>query len=506
MTAGKHNLAALAEAAFERTGDHPALFFEGAWHDSGALRDRCLRLASGLQELGIEPGDRVVVMMTNCPEVGLLYTALWRAGAVITPALFLLSADDLRHILESSEATAVVTTPEILDTVKVAAKDLPSVKWILATEIQDDPEVVPLTSLEDAVPGEIVPRDDSELAALMYTGGTTGRAKGVMISHENLWHAGRAGHEVTYIPGINRTAVPLPLAHSYGLLVTAAGLHAEEPGVAILQRWFDAPNLLELIQEHKVQQAAVVPTMLQLLLAQPLEDYDLSSLQKITSGASPLSPGVVEEFERRVPGVEIREGYGLTETTALISTNPFGARKLGSVGVPAPGCEVRVLDDEGNQVPSNEPGEIAARSPMIMLGYWRSDGEGDVSADGWFRTGDIGRVDEDGYIWIMDRKKDLIIRGGFNVYPRDIEEVLLLHPAVAQAGVVGRPDEARGEEVVAFVQLHPGEELDEEDLIAFARERLGKYKYPREVRFVDSVPLTPVFKIDRKQLRALLKG
>lgn len=505
MTLGRHNLARLAEDAFERTGDHDSLFFEGTWHSSGQLRDRHLRLAAGLAQLGIAPGDRVVVMMTNCPEVGILYTALWRAGAVITPALFLLSADDLRHILESSEATAIVTTPEILDTVKTAAAGVGTVKWILSTEIEGDPDVLPLSSLEEAQPGDIVARDDSDLAALMYTGGTTGRAKGVMISHDNLWHAGKAGHDVTYIPGLVRTAVPLPLAHSYGLLVTAAGLHAEEPGVAVLQRWFDAPNLLELIQEHEVQQAAVVPTMLQLLLAQPLEDYDLSSLQKITSGASPLAPDVVEEFERRVPGVEIREGYGLTETTALISTNPFGDRKLGSVGVPVPGCEVRILDDDGNELPTNEPGEIATRSPMIMQGYWRSDDpEGDIDGEGWFRTGDIGRVDEDGYIWIMDRKKDLIIRGGFNVYPRDIEEVLLQHPAVTQAGVVGKPDEARGEEVVAFVQLAPGETIEADELIAFAREKLGKYKYPREVRFVDAIPLTPVFKIDRKQLRSLL--
>jgi len=505
MPLGRHHLARLAEDAYERTGDHDALFFEGAWHSSGRLRDRYLRVAAGLAELGVAPGDRVVVMMTNCPEVGILYTALWRAGAVITPALFLLSADDLRHILESSEATAIVTTPEILDTVKTATAGVASLKWILATEIEGDPDVVPLASLEQAEPSDIVPREDSDLAALMYTGGTTGRAKGVMISHENLWHAGRAGHDVTHLPGMVRTAVPLPLAHSYGLLVTAAGLHATEPGIAILQRWFDAPNLLELIQDHKVQQAAVVPTMLQLLLAQPLEDYDLSSLQKITSGASPLSPDIVAEFERRVPGVEIREGYGLTETTALISTTPWGARKLGSVGVPVPGCEVRVVDDEGNEVPRNEPGEITTRSSMIMQGYWRSDEpESDVDSDGWFRTGDIGRVDEDGYIWIMDRKKDLIIRGGFNVYPRDIEEVLLQHPAVAQAGVVGRPDHERGEEVVAFVQLAPDQQLEPEELIGFAREKLGKYKYPREVHLVDSIPLTPVFKIDRKQLRTLL--
>jgi long-chain acyl-CoA synthetase len=494
----------LAEESFGRHGDYEALYFEGKWHSSGELADRARRLAQGLAKLGIAPGDRVVVMTSNCPEVGIVYNALWRAGAVITPAIFLLQADDLRHILTSAEATAVVTSPEFLPTVQAAAGDAGSVRWILSTG--DDAEgVITLASLEEPEAGEIVPRDDSDLAALMFTGGTTGAAKGVKITHENLWQAGKAGHEASYIPGITRTIVPLPLSHSYGLLVSAVGLHAVEPGVAVLQRWFDPANFLELAQEHKVQVAAVVPSMLQMLLALPLEDYDLSTLRHIVSGASPLAEEVVHAFERRVPGVEIREGYGLTETAALVSTNPPGRRRLGSVGRPVPGCEVRTVDDDGNDVPRGEPGEIIVRSPMVMPGYWESaDATADAIRQGWFYTGDVGRLDEDGYLYILDRKKDLIIRGGFNIYPRDIEDVLLEHPAVAVAGVVGKPDEVRGEEVAAFVQLNPGHEATPDELIDFAKERLGKHKYPREVRIVDAVPLTPVFKVDRKQLRTML--
>ncbi len=503
MSIGSYNLARLNEEAFERTGDHPALFFEGSWHSSRELYDRTVRLATGLRELGVRPGDRVVVMMTTCPEVPIVYGALWRAGAVITPALFLLSAEDVRLILKDSEATAIVTTPEVLGTVQAAAPGIPSLRWVLSTA--DGDGVISLSSLEEAEPGAIAPRSDSDLAALMYTGGTTGRAKGVMISHENLWHAGQAGHELSYIPGIVRTIVPLPLAHSYGLLVTAVGMHAVEPGVAILQRWFDPGNFLALVQEHEVQAAAVVPSMLQMLLGQPLEDYDLSSLTKITSGASPLPLDVIREFERRVPGAEIREGYGLTETTALVSTTPFGARKLGSVGPPVPGCEIRIVDDDDKELPIGEAGEIVCRSRMVMQGYWRSEeATGEAMKGGWFHTGDIGRLDEDGYLWIMDRKKDLIIRGGFNVYPRDIEDVLVEHPAVALAGVVGRPDPVKGEEVVAFVQLVPGQEVEPAELIEFARSKLGRYKYPREVSIIDAIPLTPVFKIDRKRLRTEL--
>ncbi|HWL66696.1 MAG TPA: AMP-binding protein [Actinomycetota bacterium] len=504
MGLGAHNLAVLGEKSFEKHGDYESLFFEGTTFTSGELRDRALRLSTGFRELGIEPDDRVVVMMSNCPEVGLCYAALWRAGAAITPAIFLLQADDLRHILTHSEARAIVTTPEFLETVKAAAEGVDTLKFIISTGEQTN-GIIDLASLEDAQPGDIVPRADTDLAALMYTGGTTGRAKGVMISHENLFYAGKAGHDSGYVPGINRTLIPLPLSHSYGLLVTAVGLHSKEPGFAVLQRWFDGPDFLTQIANHKVQLAAVVPSMLQMLLSLPLEDHDLSSLRFVVSGASPLAAEVIHEFERRVPGAEIREGYGLTETTALVSTTPPGERKIGAVGKLVPGCEVRIVDDEGNDVAGGTEGEIICRSPMVMQGYWRSDdATEDAIKDGWFYTGDIGKLDDDGYLWILDRKKDLIIRGGFNVYPRDIEDVLVQHPAVAIAGVVGKPDPRLGEEVVAFVQLNPGAEATEEELIEFARERLGKYKYPREVRIVDGVPLTPVFKIDRKQLRTLL--
>ena len=502
MSVGPHNLARLADESFEKHGDHDALFFEGKWFRSGDQHARTEKLAGGLIELGIEPGDRVVVMTSNTEDVGVAYVALWRAGAVVTPAIFLLSPEDLRHILQSSEARAIIASPEWMDTVKAAMEGVDTVKWLISLGEGDD-DTIPLSSLEQTDYSGIVDRADTDLAALMFTGGTTGRAKGVMISHENLWNAGKAGHEISYVPGYTKTIVPLPLSHSYGLLVTAAGLHAEEPGQAFIQRWFDGPNFLELVQEHKIQSGAVVPTMLQIMLTLPLEDYDLSSLTYLVSGASPLAPDVVHEFERRVPSVEIREGYGLTETTALVSSNPPGKRKLGTVGPPVPGSEVRIVDDEGNDV---EEGEIICRSPFIMQGYWRADdATTDAIKDGWFYTGDIGRFDEDGYLMILDRKKDLIIRGGFNVYPRDIEDVLVEHPAVAVAGVVGKPDPMKGEEVIAFVQLDAGQEAPtEQELLEFAKSKLGKYKYPREVRIVDNVPLTPVFKIDRKQLRTLL--
>jgi long-chain acyl-CoA synthetase len=443
----------------------------------------------------------VVVTMANCPEVGIAYNALWRAGAVVTPAIFLLAAEELRHVIADAEACAVITTPEFAPKVSDAVAGLDRVRFVACTAEVDG--FVPLASLETADPGSIISRRDEDLAALLYTGGTTGRSKGVMLSHANLHFTGRAAHEAAYVPGLVRGSMTLPLSHAYGLLVTIAALHSPERSVTVLLRWFDPGAFLSLIEEHRLQLTACVPSMLQILLSQPLEDYDLSSLRYVSSGGAPLAPEVEEEFCRRVPSASIRQGYGLTETAALISTNPTGREKPGSVGIPVPGTELQILDEHGRELPAGEPGEIVCRSPGVMGGYWRSP---DVTAqalrDGWLYTGDIGYLDAEGYLFIVDRKKDVIIRGGFNVYPRDVEDALLTHPAVQVAAVVGRPDRESGEEVVAFVSLHPGSAVTADDLIAWAREHIGGYKYPRDLHIVDAIPLTAVGKINRKELRA----
>ena len=507
MARMEHNLAALGEDSFQRHGDYQSLEFEGRWHRSGELFERGVRLAGGLRELGIRPGDRVAVMLPNCPEVGISYGALWRAGAAITPVIFLLPPPELRYVLEHSGARAIVTAPELLGGVLAASEGLQTLEWVITAgpEEPGNGKVLPLASLETADPSGIVPRDDHDLAALLYTGGTTGRAKGVMLSHENLWRCGKASQESSRVPGVTRHVVPLPLSHAFGLIVTIVGLHAVEPYSSVLLRWFHPTTFLELVQRHRVQSGAVVPSMLQLLLAQPLEDYDLSSLRHLVCGAAPLPPEAAREIERRVPGLEVREGYGCTESGAVISSTPAGRRKLGSVGPPLPGYEVRILDDDDREVAVGERGEICCRAPGVMLGYWKApETTADTLRGGWLHTGDIGRLDEDGYLWVVDRKKDLIIRGGFNVFPRDVEETLVEHPAVAMAGVVGRPDPLHGEEVVAFVSLRPGSSADGEELVGFARSRLSAYKYPREVHVLDDLPLTPVGKVDRKALRQRL--
>ena len=380
---GEHNLGRLSEESFERKGDYEALLFEGRRHRSGELFERSRRIAAGLAELGLAAGDRVVITMANCPEVTIMYQALWRAGLVVTPATFLLPVPDLRHVIANAEASAIVTTPEFVPKVKEAVDGLEHVKFVLCTEEGED-GVLSLASLEDAEPREIVARDDDDLAALLYTGGTTGRSKGVMLSHSNLHFSGRSAMASSHVPGVNRAIATLPLSHAYGLLVTIAGIHNPEPGFSVLLRWFDPKALLESIQEHSLQTSALVPSMLQILLTMPLEDYDLSSLRYVGSGGAPLAPETEEEFRRRVPSVSIRQGYGLTETAALISTNPVGRERRGSVGLPVPDTEVEIRDDEGNALPAGEVGEICCRSPGVMRGYWRSPEVTDEAIrDGW---------------------------------------------------------------------------------------------------------------------------
>jgi long-chain acyl-CoA synthetase len=483
-------LARLAEEAIERRGDYPAVSFEGEWHGSSALHDRATRAGRGLAENGVRPGDRVVVLMENSPDVGVAYNAIARAGAVVTPAVFLLTVAELGRIFADCEPAVVIASELFRDNAVAAGAA----------------RVVTVDELARAEPGSIVPRSDDDLAALVYTGGTTGRSKGVMLTNANLWESGRRATEAGRVEGITRSLTALPLSHAFGLLVLMVGLHEPERHTGVLMRWFNPEAWLELAQEHRTQIAAVVPSMMQMLLAEPLEEYDLSELAFVASGAAPLAAETRDAFERRVPGVRVREGYGLTESSALCTTNPPGAIRPGTVGVPVPGTEVRIVGLDGAEAPAGEAGEICIRSGLVMAGYWNApDLTAETIRDGWLYTGDIGRFDEDGYLTIVDRKKDLILRGGFNVFPRDVEEALLEHPAVTGACVIGRADERLGEEVVAFVTVAQGAGVAGEELVAFGKDRLGGYKYPREVHVLPALPLTPVGKADRKALRELLQ-
>jgi long-chain acyl-CoA synthetase len=496
------SLAVLAEAAQERFGESSSLLFEGTTLTSAELGARARRFAAGLQSLGVAPGDRVAVCMANCPEVLETYQAAWHIGAVVTPLLFLLSEDELRHVLSDSGAVAVVTTPEFLPKVTAAVAGL-AVRCVVTGAPHGT-----AASFDELAAGDeaaLTAVDSTEMAALLYTGGTTGRAKGVMLSHDALswaaWSATLSGVDDDFPVSL----VPLPLAHAFGLLVSTLSVHAVRPARLVLMRWFDPVSWLELAQSERVQIGGVVPTMLRLLAAQPLESYDLSDLRRLVSGSAPLPAEIAEQLARRLPHVEVVEGYGCSETAALATNTPRGQSRAGSVGRAAAGVQLRIEQPDGSDAPPGADGEVLIHAPSVMTGYWHDPIATEQAVhDGWFRTGDVGHLDDDGYLFIIDRLKDLIIRGGFNVYPRDVEEALMRHPDIAVCAVVGRPDEERGEEVVAFVQLNPGATATSADLVEYARAHLSAVKYPREVHLIDQLPLTSIGKLDRKALRAHL--
>ena len=504
-------LGELAERSLERLGDHRAVEFEGAWHTAAQLHERATRLAGGFQRIGVEVGDRVGVCMTNCPEVLLAYAALWRCGAVPMPVISAVTPTELQHVLVDSGAVAVVASPGSAALVREAAYGL-DVRIVLAAGSSDVASDLLLDDLESGEPTPVVRRDSADLAALLYTGGTTGRAKGVMLSHGGLEHIAASRAQVFSQSGAVDLLLPLPLSHVYGLLNAVTRQQMSEPGFVALQRRFDAAQWLEMVARLRPQAGAVVPSMLQLLLRQDLESADLSSLRYVTTGGAPLSLAVREEFERRVGDVRVCDGYGCTELTSTATMNPYSAPRSGSVGLPLPGVELRIEDELGEVLPVGSDGEVCVRSPGVMTGYWRDEAATrQVVVDGWMHTGDVGRLDADGYLYVVDRLKDLIIRGGFNVYPRDVEDVLLAHPLVAAAAVVGRPHEVLGEEVVAYVALRSaseaGFELEPTEvsqlLVTWCADQLAKHKRPREVHVVDAVPLTSVGKTDRKALRRL---
>jgi long-chain acyl-CoA synthetase len=494
------NLAMLGEESVRRHGEYVSLAFEGRELTNVDQLRAANRLANALRRRGVGPDDRVIVMLPNCPEVLQSYAAITRLGAVVVPVVFLLGAAEVRHILEHSGARVLITSPDLAwkaegwdGTVILVGGEAPgALVWDEVVRSEADAFVA-------------VDRAAGDLAVILYTAGTTGQPKGVALSHANLVSNAHAAASLFELDRTQWALAVLPLSHSYGLTLMNAGYLLGTR--AVLLRWFNPELVLETITRYRVQQMSGVPTMFVYLLHYPeAERFDTSSMKLWGSGAAPLPVEIVEPFERKFGG-RLLEGYGLTEASPVVSAHRYsGERRLGSVGQAIPGVEIAIFDDEDRPVPTGEVGEVCVRGPNVMLGYYRMPEEtAKTIRDGWLHTGDMGRLDADGFLSIVERKKDLIIRGGFNVYPREVEEVLYAHPAVAEAAVVGVPDPLMGEDVLAFVVSKQDAATGADALIAFCQERLAKYKCPKQVRFVDALPKSPIGKILRKELRALAR-
>jgi long-chain acyl-CoA synthetase len=483
-------------ASARRDPERAALRLDDAVLSYAALDDASARAASLLRERGVGPADRVGLMLPNVPQFAIAYYGILRAGATVVPMNVLFKRREVAYMLGDAGARLLLVWHGF------AEEALPAAAESGAECLLVEPGGLE-TLLGDVAPlAGAAPRDPADTAVILYTSGTTGTPKGAELTHANL---GRNAEIAVGLFALDPGSVilgSLPLFHSFGQTCTLNAALLAGASTTLLPR-FDAARALEIVERDSVSVFMGVPTMYNALLHHPgRERSDVSSLRVCVSGGASLPVELLHAFEQEF-GCTILEGYGLSETSPIASFNhPGRERKPGSIGTPVDGVEMRVVDPAGENVLPGEVGEIVIRGHNVMKGYWRKpEATADaISPDGWFRSGDLARIDGDGYFFIVDRLKDMIIRGGYNVYPREIEEVLYAHPAVREAAVVGVPHAELGEEVAAAVALRPDAEATEDELREFVRDQVAAYKYPRLVWFVDELPKTATGKVLKREL------
>lgn len=468
---------------------------------------------SALQQNQVQKGDRVAIMLPNCPQYVISYYGILGAGAIVTQVNPMSVEREIEYILTDSGAETIIVMDAFYARVK-SVQAQTSLKNIIVVSLQPSGhDFSPDRSFEKFLAdgnGKVTPvsiEPEHDIAILQYTGGTTGRSKGAMLTHRNILANVMQSyeffkHEMEF--GKERCLTVIPLFHVFGMS-SCMNLCIFTGAESIMLPRFDLEEVLTTIKTEQPTTFPGVPTMYVALTNHPrAEEYGLGSIRTCNSGSAPMPVELLRDFETKT-GAKILEGYGLSETSPATHCNPpFAERKPGSVGIGMPSTEYKIVD-VGNgteEVPVGELGEIIIKGPQVMKGYWNMPEEtANTLRDGWLYTGDIGKVDEDGYLYIVDRKKDLIIASGFNIYPRDIEEVLYEHPAVQEAVVIGVPDPYRGEDVKACLVLKAGKSASEEEIIQYCKQNLSAYKVPRIIEFREQLPKTAVGKILRRALR-----
>ncbi len=491
------NLATILTEAAERDGDHTAFKLDDVELTYSLLEEGSARVAGLLKSKGLEPGDRVGLMMPNVPYFPAIYFGILRAGGVVVPMNVLLKAREVGFYLEDPGAKLVFAWGDFAEAAEAGAEKA-GAEAILVKPGEFE------QLLADQEPDrDMSDKSGDDTAVILYTSGTTGKPKGAELTHSNLYRNSKGVSEKLGEMGPEDVLLgALPLFHSFGQTCTMNSAVSVGATVTMLPR-FDPDKALEIIERDKVTIFQGVPTMYNAMLhSASCDSADCSSLRTCMSGGAAMPAELMRAFEEKF-GCIILEGYGLSETSPVASFNhPDRERKPGSIGTPIEGVEMQVWDDDGNEVPQGEVGEIVIRGHNIMKGYWNRDDANKeaITAEGWFRTGDMAKVDEDGYFFIVDRTKDLIIRGGYNVYPREIEEVLYEHPAVQEAAVVGVPHDELGEEGGAAVVLNDGESVEADEIKSYVKEQVAAYKYPRRIWFVDELPKGPTGKILKREI------
>ncbi|GGN58923.1 AMP-dependent synthetase [Streptomyces albiflavescens] len=498
------SLAAILAENARRRPDRTALV-EGELRLSFAeVWQRARAQAGALVGLGVRPGDRVALMAPNTADFPHAYYAIAAAGGVIVPVHLLLSQGEVEHVLKDSGAGLLLCHPAQADTGAAAARALGVQVVTLGAEFEK------LAADAEPLPSYVT-READDPAVVFYTSGTTGVPKGAVLSHFNLvMNATVNAFDANDIRPDDIALGALPLFHAFGQTVSMNSTWRAGATLVLLPR-FDAARAIELMVEEKVNTFHGVPTMFVGLAAAAGTAELLPELRVCVSGGASLPVAVLERFEEAF-GAKIYEGYGLSETSPAASVNqPVFGTKAGTIGHPLWGVDVEIaraeIEGRVELLPPGELGEVVLRGHNVFSGYLgRPEATAEAMVDGWFRTGDLGTKDDEGFLRIVDRKKDVIIRGGYNVYPREVEEVLMRHPGIAQVAVIGLPDELHGEEVCAIVVRAPGTASDAVEITDWSKEHLGRHKYPRRVEFTDALPLGPSMKVLKRELRARYTG
>jgi long-chain acyl-CoA synthetase len=501
------NLASILREAARENPAKPVVLFDGGQLSYAELDRLSDRFAAGLQSAGIGRADAVALQLPNVPEFLIAYFGILKAGGVVVPLNVLLKAPEVAFHLSNSESRALITWAGAqVEAAKGAADAGLDRIWVVGTPGAPETGRPFAELLAGAQPARPIfeQTEPGDTAAIVYTSGTTGHPKGAELSHFQLYMNADTPGRLFGIRPDDVVLVVLPLFHIFGLSSELNVCVRFGATMSLVPR-FDVTKVLETIQRDRVTVFEGVPTMYIALLNHPhLEDYDLSSLRVGISGGAAIPAEVIDEAERRL-GVVILEGYGMSETASTTTFNVSAEeRKIYSVGKPIWGVEVEIWDDHGERLEtgSDHVGELVVRGVNTPNGYFKNpEATAEAFAGGWFHTGDLGWLDDDGFFFIVDRKKDLIIRGGYNVYPREVEEVLYSHPSVAEAAVVGVPHHLLGEDIKAFVELKRGIEASADELIGYVKERLAAYKYPRSVEFRDQLPKGATGKILKEALK-----